>query len=143
MGLLDRFRRKSPKRNKDTGNWVERYWKSFNHAIDGIIYTLKYEHNMIIIFVATIIVVGLSFYFKIKAYEWLFLIIVIGGIMCTELINSSIEAAIDLTTTEMHPLAKIAKDTASGATLVLVIVSIIGGLIIFLPRFISLFGGTL
>ena len=43
----------------------------------------------------------------------------------------------------MHPLAKIAKDTASGATLVLVIVSIIGGLIIFLPRFISLFGGTL
>ena len=143
MGLLDRFRRKSPKRNKDTGNWVERYWKSFNHAIDGIIYTLKYEHNMIIIFVAIVIVVALSIYFKIETYEWLFLILLIGGIMCTELINSSIEAAIDLTTTEMHPLAKIAKDTASGATLVLVIVSIIGGLIIFLPRFISLFGGTL
>ena len=98
---------------------------------------------MIIIFIATIIVVALSFYFKIKAYEWLFLVLVIGGIMCTELINSSIEAAIDLTTTEINPLAKIAKDTASGATLILVIVSIIGGLIIFLPRFISLFGGTL
>ena len=37
MGLLDRFRRKSPKRNKDTGTWIERYWKSFNHAIDGIL----------------------------------------------------------------------------------------------------------
>ena len=47
--LLDKFRKKSPKRNKDTGTSLERYIKSFFHAIDGIIYCIKNEHNMIII----------------------------------------------------------------------------------------------
>ena len=52
--LLDKFRKKSPKRNKDTGTSLERYIKSFFHAIDGILYCIKNEHNMIIILIATI-----------------------------------------------------------------------------------------
>ena len=56
MGLLDKFfKTKSPKRNKDTGTALERYNKSFHHAIDGIIYVTKYEHNMIVIISATIL----------------------------------------------------------------------------------------
>ena len=51
-----------------------------------------------------------------------------------EMINTSIEATIDLVTNQIHPLAKIAKDTASSATLVLCIVSLIGGCIIFIPK---------
>ena len=61
-----------------------------------------------------------------------------GTISATELINSAVEANVDLCTTKVHPLAKIAKDTASGATLVLCITSIVGGLIIFLPKIIEL-----
>ncbi len=134
MKFLDRFRKKTPQRNKDTGTAFERYVKSFNHALDGIIYCIKNEHNMIIILTATIVVVILGFMFSINLYEWLFIITICGLIAACEVINSSIEATIDLITTEIHPLAKIAKDTASSATLILCIVALIGAIIIFYPK---------
>ena len=142
MGLLDKlFNRKEPSRKKDTGNAIQRYSKSFKHALDGIIYALKYEHNMIIILICFIVAVICGFIFKIKLYEWLFIIIISGCIATCEMINSSIEATIDLITTQEHPLAKIAKDTASGATLILCFTALIGGLIIFIPKILVLFGG--
>lgn len=121
-------------RNKDLGTPIERYKKSFFHALDGIIYALKYEHNMIIILLATLVVISLGFMLKINEIEWLICILIISMITATELINTAIEAAIDLETLKTHPLAKIAKDCASGATLILVIASIIIGLIIFVPK---------
>lgn len=134
MGLLDRLFRKTPKRNKDTGTALERYWKSFNHALDGIIYCIKNEHNMIIIFTATIVAVIAGFIFNINYLEWLFIVFICGAIAACETINSAIEAVVDLVTTEIHPLAKIAKDTASSATLILCIVALIGAILIFLPK---------
>ena len=143
MGLLERLFRKTPKRNKEEGTSAERYGKSFIHAIEGIIYCIRYEHNMIIIIISAIIAILSGFFFRISEFEWLFVITMIGIISACELINSSIEATIDLVTTDIKPLAKIAKDTASGATLILCITSIVGGLIIFLPKVIQLIGGLL
>lgn len=137
MGLLDRLFRKSPKRNKDTGTALERYWKSFNHAIDGIIYCIENEHNMIIIIFATLLTVIVGIIYNINYLEWLFVIFICGAIAACETINSSIEAVVDLITTQTNPLAKIAKDTASSATLILCIVALIGAIIIFLPKMIG------
>ena len=136
MELQDK---KPPKRNKDKGSALERYYKSFFHAVDGIIYAAKYEHNIIIIVCATVVAVILSFLLKINTYEWLFIILICFLIAAMEMINTAIEATIDLITTEVNPLAKIAKDTASAATLLLCISAFIGGLIIFIPKIIALF----
>lgn len=139
MGLLDRiFRRKSPKRNKDTGTALERYWKSFNHAIDGIFYCIKYEHNMIIIILATIVAFTLGFVLKITIPEWLFVIAICASVAASEMINSAVEATVDLVTTATHPLAKIAKDTASSATLILSVAAFIGAIIIYVPKILEL-----
>lgn len=126
-------------RNKDKGTPLERYVKSFFHAVDGIVYSIRYEHNMIIIILAAILCVIAGITLKISLSEWLFCILVIGMVMGAELINTSIEAVIDLETTKIHPLAKIAKDAASGATLIFSVIALIGGLIIFLPKLICLF----
>lgn len=139
MGLLERIFRKTPKRNKEKGSALERYKKSFFHAIEGIIYCIRYEHNMIIIIFGAVLATSFGLYFKINLNEWLFVISMCGAISACEMINSSIEAAIDLTTSEIHPLAKISKDTASSATLILCLTSLIGGLIIFIPKIIELF----
>lgn len=125
-------------RKKDSGTEVEKYKKSFFHSLDGIKYAIKNEHNMIIIIIAIISVTICGFLLNINSSEWLFIITMFGTISATELINSAVEANVDLCTTKVHPLAKIAKDTASGATLVLCITSIVGGLIIFLPKIIEL-----
>ena len=141
MGLLAKLFRKTPKRNKEKGTALERYQKSFIHAIEGIIYCLRFEHNMIIIVIATILVTICGFFFQIHPFEWLFVISMCGAITACEMINSSMEAAIDLCTSDIHPLAKIAKDTASSATLILCITSLIGGCIIFIPKILMIIGG--
>ena len=140
MGLLEILFRRTPKRNKEEGNSIQRYWKSFLHAIEGFVYCLKYEHNMIIIITAIIVTTIAGFYFKIESCDWLFIVGICGAISACEMINSSIEATIDLVTGEIHPLAKIAKDCASAATLILAITSLVGALIIFLPRILDLIG---
>lgn len=124
-------------RNKDKGTVLQRYKKSFFHAIDGIIYATKNEHNMLIIIPCAILAIIAGFTFKISMTEWLFLILVIGLVIGAEMINTAIEAIVDLETLEIHPLAKIAKDTASSATLVFSIVAFIGALLMFVPKLLD------
>lgn len=139
MGLLGKMNEnKKIIRNKDNGTALERYYKSFFHAIDGIIYTFSCEHNLIIMLFATIICITFGFIFHISDVEWLFCIIIIGLVISAELINTAIEATIDLITDKMHPLAKIAKDTASSASLVLSLTAFIGAIIIFLPKILEI-----
>lgn len=137
MGLLERLFKRGPIRNKEEGSSLQRYGKSFFHAIEGFIYCLRYEHNMILIIFATILVTAFGFIFNISGGEWLFVVSMIGAVTACEMINSAIEATIDLVTSDIKPLAKIAKDAASSATLILSITSLIGALIIFIPRIID------
>jgi len=125
-------------RNKDKGTPIERYKKSFKHAVDGIIYTTKHEHNMYIIIPCAILAIIAGFTFNISLTEWLFMILVIGLVIGTEMINTAIEAVVDLKTLEYNPLAKIAKDTASSATLIFSIVAFIGALIMFVPKLLEM-----
>ena len=121
-------------RNKDKGNMFVRYIKSFCHALSGIVYTIRYEHNMIIMLLATVVVVVAGLHYSISIPEWLFCIGIIGAVIASEMINTAIEAVVDLTSPRVHPLAKIAKDTASSASLVLSITAFIGALLIFVPK---------
>lgn len=129
---------KKIKRNKDTGTPLERYVKSFFHAVDGIKYSIKEEHNIIIILIAAVVAILLSIYFKIDTNQFLFILGIIGAIMATELINTAIEAAIDIASPEYSDLAKIAKDTASSATLILCVTALLGGIVIFLPLILEM-----
>lgn len=136
MGLFAKWfhKKRSIVRNKDTGNFVIRYYKSFCHAIDGYCYAAICEHNMAIIITATIVTVLAGLYYEITIPEWLFVIAIIAAVTASEMINTAIEATIDLVTSEIHPLAKIAKDTASTATLVLSVAAFIGAILIFVPK---------
>ncbi len=126
-------------RNKDEGNFLIRYIKSFFHAINGISYAFHYEHNMYIILCAIVLVTSAGFYFQISMIEWLFCILAMGLVTAVELINSAIEAICDLITLESNHLIKIAKDTASGASLVLSITAALIGCMIFIPKIMELF----
>lgn len=127
------------KRNKDKGNFLVRYVKSFKHAIDGLVYAIENEHNVLIMMIAALVTFAASFFLKISTVELGLVVICICTIIACEMINSAIEACVDLETIKEHPLAKIAKDCASGATLVLVFMSIFIAGIIFVPRIIDLF----
>ena len=61
-------------------------------------------------------------------------IMIFALVISLELVNTAIEAVVDLCTHEIHPLAKTAKDTAAGAVLVSAMASVIIGLMIFIPK---------
>lgn len=130
---------KEVKRRKDSGNVLQRYNKSFHHSVDGIVYAIENEHNILIMMLATIVVFIASFLLKISKIELMLVVICIGTVIACEMINSAIEACVDLSTTKEHELAKIAKDCASGASLVLSIMSLFVAGIIFVPKIIELF----
>ena len=115
----------------------KRLKNSFKYALEGLVFAFKYEQNIIVHTLATIVVIILGVFFKISYLEWLILFLIIGLVIATELINTSIEATIDLVTKETHPLAKIAKDTAA-AVMVFAIIAVILGLMIFIPKILAL-----
>lgn len=117
----------------------EKKSNTFVCAMKGIINTVKEERNIKIHLLATILVIIAGIILKISLAEWIICIILFGLVISAEIMNTAIEATVDLVTRERHPLAGKAKDAAAGAVLVLAIVSAIIGAIIFVPKIISLF----
>ena len=70
----------------------------------------------------------------ISVTEWCICLGLFGLVMALELVNTAVEAVVDLVTEERHPLAKIAGVTAAGAVLIAAIMAAIVGLIIFVPK---------
>lgn len=105
--------------------------ESFNHAINGVIDTARTERNMKIHLVVAILVLIACCFFDISKMEFLVLVMCIAAVIAAELINTAIEAAIDMTTNYYHPLAKVAKNAAAGAVFVTAVGAVIVGYIIF------------
>jgi diacylglycerol kinase len=94
------------------------------------------EHNAILHLLATVTVVILVFFFRIRGAELLALVIVTGGVWITELINTAIENIMDMISPEKHPKVKYIKDLAAAAVLMAAIVALTTGSIVLLPKII-------
>ena len=114
------------------------FYKSLGYAISGIIQCIQKERNIKIHLVFMFLVIICGFLFQLSITEWLVCILLFGLVIYLELVNTAIESVVDLCTQEYHPLAKIAKDTAAGAVLISAIASVVIGLIIFVPKILSL-----
>lgn len=113
---------------------ARRFFRSFQFAAAGIGTALKREQNIRFHFLAAVVVVLAGWLTGLSSLEWLIVILLIGGMIALEMVNSAIERVVDLATAELHPLAKQAKDMAAGAVLVFAAASAIIGLLIFLPK---------
>ena len=114
---------------------------SVKNCLDGISYVTKNEKNFKREIALGIIALILSYILKIDKIEFIIVLTMICLVLTTEIINTAIERAVDLVTKEYHELARIAKDVSAGSVLVTSIFSLIIGIIIFIPKIISLQGG--
>ncbi len=112
--------------------------KSFGYAINGIRYSIRTQHNILIHIILAITAIALGFLLKISSSEWIAIIIVIGLVISAEIFNTSIEELVNLVSPHKNEKAGIIKDLAAGAVLILAITAFITGLIIFLPKIIIL-----
>ena len=95
-----------------------KFFRSFSYALKGIGTVFKEEFNARVHLLAALVVVVLGFVLKVSAWEWIILILVMGGVFTMELINTSIEKLADLYSSEFNPKIKKIKDLSAGAVLV-------------------------
>lgn len=113
---------------------MARFFNSFRFAAKGLRESFKSELNFKIHFIAAVLVVVLGCYVDISALEWLAVVICIGSVLAAELINTAIETLVDLVSPAYNPKAGMVKDVAAAAVLVVAVMSLVVGLIIFVPK---------
>lgn len=106
-------------------------------AIRGAGYAVRTQKNFPIYLAAIVLTTLFGLWLEISAAEWAILALTIGAVLITETINTAIETAVDLAHPDEHPLAGRAKDIAAGAVLLSVMMSVIVGLLLFLPPFLK------
>lgn len=97
---------------------LKRVANSFKFSYDGLKYSYKYEQSMWLHGLSFFGVVIISAFLRLSFNQWALVILSSLFILSIELINTAIEATVDMVTKEHNPLAKIAKDCGSAATLV-------------------------
>jgi diacylglycerol kinase (ATP) len=105
--------------------------ESFNFAVEGIIHVLRTQRNMRIHLLAAVIVLIAALWTGVTKLELIALLLAIAFVFITEMLNSALEQAIDVSTTSFDPLAKLAKDIAAGAVLIATLNAIAVGYLVF------------
>jgi len=108
-----------------------RLWAAFDYAFSGILYATRTQRNMRIHLVAASLAIVATLYLRLDRAYVALIVLCIALVIALELVNTAIEAVVDLMTVAHHPLAKIAKDAAAGAVLVVSMASVIVGYLAF------------
>ena len=104
---------------------------SFNFAFEGIIHVLRTQRNLRIHFAVAVAVLIFALIVNVTKLELIALLISVTFVLIAEMLNTAVEAAIDIATTSFDPMAKLAKDIAAGAVLIAAINAIAVGYIVF------------
>jgi diacylglycerol kinase len=107
--------------------------RSFGVAVSGIVYGVRTQSHMRFHVAAAAVAIGLGILAALGPLEWAVIALTIALVISLELVNTAVEKAVDLACPDIHPLAKLAKDTAAGAVLVAAAISLVIGLLILGP----------
>lgn len=119
---------------------LKRFIKSFGYSGEGIKYAFYHEQNIIFMFIMGIIAIVLALVLNITYTERLVVLLLTGMILSLELVNTAIEAVVNLHDGDKKSkYGKVAKDCASGAVSIACIFALIIGLLIFIPHILKLF----
>lgn len=108
-------------------------WKK---ALSGIWYAVKTQRNIKVQLSIAVVVIICAIIFKLNITECMFLTFATMLVIVTEMVNTAIEEAVNLSTKEFHPIAKIAKDVAAGAVVLAALNAVIIAIFIFVSKII-------
>ncbi len=116
---------------------MKRFIDSMNYALSGIIHAFKTEKNMKIHFAVALVVIISSILLHVTRFELIAIVISITLVMLAELLNTAVEAIVDLITSEYHELARIAKNVAAGAVVLTAVNALVVGYLVFFRKISS------
>lgn len=85
-----------PKVNGHKKRGIKRFFNSVKNSINGYIYAYTNEQSLTIHAILTILVLLSGFYFNISKMQWAILVVVMAMVIVAELLNTAIEATVDL-----------------------------------------------
>jgi len=109
------------------------FLRSFRWAFEGLGHAWRTQRNFRIHCVISSAVVVVGLWLGLPAAQWATIVVCIGLVLAAELLNTALEAIVDLVSPTHHPLAKIAKDGAAAAVLCLALASVVVGLLLLGP----------
>jgi diacylglycerol kinase (ATP) len=121
---------------------LSRRLNSFRYAFAGWWYVLRTQRNAWVHAAISTGVLLLAWLLRLARVEWAILILTITVVWIAEFVNTSLEAIVDMTMPDPHPLAKVAKDVAAAAVLVGAGGAILVGLLILGPPLWQALGST-
>ncbi|MBM3499572.1 MAG: phosphatase PAP2 family protein [Armatimonadetes bacterium] len=108
--------------------------RSFAHALDGVMFVLRTQRHMQVHCVIITLVLFAALGLRVSPLEMLMLMSAMALVLVTEMINTAIESAIDISVSTYNPQAKTAKDVAAGAVLIAAFYSIVVGVTVFVTN---------
>lgn len=111
--------------------------ESFNFAFEGVIHVLRTQRNLRIHFAIAAVVLIAAVAVGVARFELMALLIAISFVLIAEMLNSALEAGIDVATTSFDPLAKLAKDIAAGAVLIATVNAVAVGYLVFSDKIVN------
>lgn len=115
------------------GTYLKKVIRGFGYAFTGLWFILRTQRNAQIESALGLLAIGLGLWLGLTRVEWAVIAFTISLVLILEGLNTAIEAAIDLASPNLHPLAKHAKDLAAGMVLIASIASLAVGLLILGP----------
>jgi len=123
-------------------NLLQNIYNKCKYSYQGLSYCFKNESSFLLVAICASIIIVFGIIFDIEFLEWVISFGSLALIAITELLNTAIEATVDMVTKEYNEYAKVAKDCGSAATGIMTILAIIVNLIIFIPYFMEFFLDT-
>ena len=118
-----------------------KFTSSVRDCINGFKFININEDNFKREILLGIIALLISYILKISKLEFIIIIIMIGLVLTCEVINTAIERLVDLVSPSYNKLAGDVKDIMAFSVFLMCIISLIVGVIIFVPKIIVLIGG--
>ena len=110
---------------------------AFRYAFRGILHVFGQERNMWLHLIIAVVVIVAGVVLDLARSEWVPVILCMGLVFSSEIMNTAIEGMVDLLSPEQQEKAGQVKDLAAGAVLVCAVTAAIAGLFIFVPHILN------
>jgi diacylglycerol kinase (ATP) len=107
------------------------YIDSFRYAVEGVAHAFRTQRHMRFHFIVVVLVLALGLLCRFTSNEMALLSLTCAFVIVAELVNTAVEAVVDMITQSYHPLAKLSKDIAAGAVLVASVTALFVGALLF------------
>lgn len=113
---------------------------AFGYAGEGLRDAFRSQRNFRIHLAFAMAVTALCIWLRLPPVHTGLLALTIGAVLVTEVLNSALEALVDLVSPDYHPLAKRVKDLMAASVLLAALSSVVVGLVILGPPLLALVG---